>query len=502
MPLSRKPRRRATVLLLILLLAAVPLASYGAPLQPDDPLFSQQWNLFTPDAADQGPTPDIQAPLAWDITTGIPNTIIAVLDTGVDLDHPDLGGKIWVNADEIPDNGIDDDGNGYVDDVHGWDFVDGDNLPDDPDGFGTFGAGVAAAATDNGVGIAGIAWRALVMPLRVRTIDDQGRSRANVDDVVAAMDYAREKGARILQFGFYWIAPVLDETARQKLQGAIERAHAAGMLIVAPVGDDAQSGNPAPYPAALSHVLGVTATDRNGDRLEASGFGTFVDLAAPGGQVLGLSPSPPYWTTAVGTEFAVPHVTATAALIWAANPTLTPDEVADLLTQTADDRGPLGRDEFYGFGLLNAALALQETPHWLQVTPLTLRFQVDEMGVVRPPTGTILNPNTGGRTWRATTQTPWLIIEGLTETTPSFVSVSIDRRKIPNCGTYQGEIVVESTQRRAENSPQVVSVVLEFARSRCAKVFLPLLSRSRVSGLTSPSPSTRCTPGAVCRPGS
>lgn len=468
---------RVTVAALGLWLASIPLASHSAPTQPDDPLFPQQWNLFTADAAEGTLTPDIQALRAWDITTGIPEVVIAVLDTGVDREHPDLATKVWTNADEIPGNLIDDDDNGFVDDVNGWDFLDDDNQPDDLDGHGTFNASVAAAASNNGAYIAGIAWRTPVMPLRVGYTDDLGLFHARVDDVVAAIQYAAANGARIIQFGFAWMEAELSEAEWEELRQAVEQAHRDGVLLVAPVGDYAVQGSPDPYPASFPQVLGVTATDRFGERLEFASYGGFVDLAAPGSEVPGLFTQPPHWTTAVGTAFAVPHVTGTAALVWAVNPNLTPDQVKEILFQTAEDLGALGRDQFYGFGLLNAALALQETPHLLRITPLNLYFRVSETGVIQPPVQTIVNPNTSGRTWRATTQTPWLVIEGLTETTPSSVSVSIDRRAVLNCGTYQGQIIVESSQARAQNSPQVVQVVLEFARPKCEKLFLPLAVR-------------------------
>jgi subtilisin family serine protease len=153
---TRWLRRSWTLLCLLLALLAPGLGTTAQ--QPlalvNDPDFGKQWNLHDDDALNGTITPDIQAPAAWDITTGSSDTIIAVLDSGVDLDHPDLASKLWTNPGEIPDNGRDDDGNGKVDDVNGWDFVDDDNRPDDRSGWGTFMAGIAAAASNNEIGIA------------------------------------------------------------------------------------------------------------------------------------------------------------------------------------------------------------------------------------------------------------------------------------------------------------------------------------------------------------
>lgn len=445
--------------------------------QPDDPLFTEQWNLYTPDTAGQTITPDINVVPAWDVTTGAPDTVIAILDSGVDLEHPDLASKIWVNQDEIPGNGVDDDNNGYVDDVNGWDFVDDDNRPQDEGGWGTFMAGIAGAATNNGIGIAGIAWNTPIMPVRILTRDDMGQATATMDNIVAGIRYAVDNGARIIHLGFYIEEWNLTDEQRSALETAVNEAHDAGALLVAPVGDHGLAGNPTVYPAALQNVIGVTATNRNMERLAAAGYGPFVDLAAPGVNLRGLLPEGRYDPPASGSEFAAPHVSALAALIWAVNPSLTPDQVREFMRDSADDLGAPGYDELYGFGLVNAALALQITPHMLQITPREMHFQVDEFGVTSPPTQKIINPSTSGLTWQASTQARWLVIEGLTETTPSSVTVSVDLSALPNCGQYTGQIIVESNQRNRANGEQIVNVTLGFAKATCEKVYLSVLSR-------------------------
>jgi subtilisin family serine protease len=445
--------------------------------EPDDPLFTDQWNLFDSGATNQATASDINATLAWDVTTGTRDTIIAILDSGVDMDHPDLISKIWVNQDEIPGNDEDDDNNGKVDDVNGWDFANQDDWPQDDTGWGTFMAGIAGAATDNGIGIAGIAWNNPIMPVRVLTRNSVGQATARIDDIVNGIRYAVDNGARVIHLGFFIEEPFLTPDQKTRLEATVNEAHNAGALLVAPVGDRGLAGNPTVYPAALSAVIGVTATDRSRERLSAAGHGWFIELAAPGVNLLGPLPDGRYEPGGTGTEFAAAHVSGVAALIWAVNPSLTPDQVRDIMRDTADDLGTVGYDEFYGFGLLNAALALQTTPHDLRISPHELHFQVDEFGVISPPTQAIINPNTSGLTWQARTNAKWLIIEGLTGKTPSSLTVSVDTSTIPNCDRYTSQILVESNQQNVGNGTQTVEVTLEFAQARCDQVLLPLIKR-------------------------
>lgn len=464
-------------LLSLLLWAGLALtlqAASARPLaQPNDPFFADQWNLYDPGTHSQAITPDINAPAAWDVTTGTSEMITAILDSGIDLEHPDLTSKIWVNQDEIADNDVDDDNNGKVDDINGWDFVENDNRPQDEAGWGTFMAGLIGAATNNDTGIAGIAWNTPIMPVRVLTRDDVGQATARLEDIVDGVRYAADNGARIIHLGFYIEDRNLTDEQLATLETAINEARDAEVLLIAPVGDHGLDGNPTVYPAALPAVIGVTATDHNTARLAAAGHGTFVEISAPGVNLVGPLLDGRYGQGATGTEFAAPHVAGTAALIWAVNPSLTPAQVRDLMHNTADDLGAPGYDEFYGFGLLNTALALQVTPHLLQISPHELHFQIDELGVITPPTHTIVNLYTGGLTWRASKQARWLEIEGLTETTPSSVTVSVDLSTIPNCGRYTSEIIVESNQQNAVDGEQTVQVTLEFTSKTCHRVYLP-----------------------------
>jgi len=172
---------------------------------PDDPLYQDgsQWYI---DA--------VNAPSAWDSVSSDTNQIIAVLDTGVDWDHPDLDDNIWTNWDEIPGNGNDDDGNGYADDIRGWDWINNDNDPNDDNSHGTHVAGIAAAETNNGTGISGIAWGARIMPLKVL----QSSGRGSAGDIAAGIYYAYINGATVINMSFGSYSP--SQTIKSVLENA------------------------------------------------------------------------------------------------------------------------------------------------------------------------------------------------------------------------------------------------------------------------------------------
>ena len=179
-----------------------------ATVTPDDPYFFQQWGLT-----------QIGAKEAWAIEQGNAGFIIAVLDTGLDLNHPDLTGRLWVNPGETAGNGLDDDANGYVDDVNGWNFVEGNNLPQDDSGHGTHVAGIAAANGNNSIGVAGMDWNARIMPLRILNAGGAGTHA----DAAAALQYAADKGARVINmsFGAYVDAQVLRDAVAYAAQSAL-----------------------------------------------------------------------------------------------------------------------------------------------------------------------------------------------------------------------------------------------------------------------------------------
>jgi thermitase len=300
----------------------------------------------------------MQMPAAWDYTTGRPEVIIAVLDTGVDMSHPDLSAGIWTNPDEAPDNGIDDDHNGFIDDVHGWDFAADDNLPDDDYGHGTHVAGIAAARINNSIGIAGMAGRAMIMPVDVFNV-----RIGTYDSLIRAIVYATDNGARVINMS-------LGATSYSRgEQAAVDYAWSHGVVSVASAGNTGGAGvSTYHYPAAQPHVIAVAATDASDQRASFSTYGDFVDVAAPGFSVWSTYPGSSY-TSMSGTSMAAPHVSGLAALLLSLNPDLTPDLASDLIEQNADDLGAPGWDSYFGHGRINALRALAEVTPNLCPTP-------------------------------------------------------------------------------------------------------------------------------------
>ena len=332
---------------LIAALATDPSVEYAEPdyiaraaAIPNDPLFPQQWGLTK-----------INAPAAWDVVTGTQTVVIAIVDSGIDLTHPDLAGKLWVNPGEIPGNGLDDDNNGYVDDVNGWNFVHGTNNISDGNGHGTQVAGVAAAAADDGVGIAGLCWNCRIMPVRVMA--DSGVS--NYSDIAAGVTYAADKGARVINLSLGGYA------YSNALRDAVNYAISKGAVVVGGAGND-NVATPF-YPAAYENVIAVAATDADDHKATFSNYGTWVDLSAPGAVItttfLGGD-----WGPANGTSLSAPFVSGVAALVLSRWPDWTPAMVRNQLLQTADPIDALNPAYagLSGAGRVNAAAALQE-PH-------------------------------------------------------------------------------------------------------------------------------------------
>ncbi len=319
---------------------------------PDDfylPIY--QWFI------DDGGFADIRLPAAWDIERGDPSVVLAIIDTGVDTGHPDLATKIWHNPAEVPDNAVDDDGNGLVDDVTGWDFGTGDNDPrpertPDPSGIdigfhGTFCAGLAAAATDNAEGIAGAGWNCRLMPLKVSHPVDGLTESA----ITAAFAYAADQGASVISMSFGGPG---DPGVPEYFQALVDMATAAGVVCVAAAGNE---GLDTPvYPAACDDVIAVAATDIDNQCADFSNWGPWVDVAAPGSGMwssicqnyefdlldqifylflFGWDGKNPYMG-GDGTSFACPLTAGVCGLIRSRYPSLTPQQVAAHLIATGD----------------------------------------------------------------------------------------------------------------------------------------------------------------------
>ncbi|HKQ61612.1 MAG TPA: S8 family serine peptidase, partial [Candidatus Polarisedimenticolaceae bacterium] len=342
---------------------------------PDDPRFPELWGLRNVGQTGGTPGADIAATLAWDVFTGAPGLVIAVVDSGVDVEHPDLAANVFVNRDEVPANGVDDDGNGFVDDVHGWDFVHGDADPYDDSGHGTHVAGTIGAVGDNESGVAGVVWRARLLP--VKFLDARGSGTAA--DAVESIDYALDLGARIINAS--WSARGFS----QALFDAVQRADAAGVALVAAAGNDGEDNDFVPhYPASfeLPNVISVAATDPH-DRL--SGFSNYgvhsVDLAAPGIDILSTYPGGGYALSS-GTSMAAPHVSGALALILGRYPGASAADAKALLLERVDPRPAL--DGVVGTGgRLNAFLPIAASDELAPAAVADLRASFTEARRVR-----------------------------------------------------------------------------------------------------------------------
>ncbi len=345
-----------------------PNYTYKASLEPLDAYYPQQHHLR-----------QIKAPQAWSTTTGSNKVIIAIIDSGVDTDHPDLKNNIWINLKEKPNNGIDDDENGYTDDINGWDFVDNSNDPKPKltDNYtktaikhGTVVAGIAAAQSGDYQGVVGVAWQAKIMPLRVLDAVGLGDTLT----VAKAIDYAREQKADIINLSF------VGEGESLTLKNAIRRAHDAGILVIAAAGNEVESSinldtNPR-YP--VSHdgpngenwVIGVASVNSAEKLASFSNFGLKnIDLTAPGVSLFSTvyqddsdSNFKKYYESGwTGTSVSAPQVAGAAALIKAIKPGFTLSQIKELLLTNADNIDNKNKKKYknlLGAGRLNVHSAI------------------------------------------------------------------------------------------------------------------------------------------------
>jgi subtilisin family serine protease len=305
---------------------------------PNDPRYPEQWAL-----------PKIEAPAAWALARGMAAPI-AIIDTGLDLDHGDLQAKLWVNPGEIPGNGLDDDGNGYVDDVHGYDIRNDDATPQDDNGHGSHVGSIAAASSNDAFGVAGVAWDTPLMAVKVLHSNRDGTWA----DVAEGVIYAADNGARIINLSLGGTSP------NATLELAVTYALSKGCLLVAAAGNNSGA---VLYPARLPGVVAVAATTSTDQVWSGSSRGPEVDLAAPGVGVLGCD-SAGSWYLLTGTSMAAPHVAGVAALIWGLRPELPRPEPLTIMRATADDIGAPGEDDNSGAGRLNARAAVETTLRW------------------------------------------------------------------------------------------------------------------------------------------
>ncbi|NDC53753.1 MAG: LEPR-XLL domain-containing protein [Planctomycetia bacterium] len=320
---------------------------------PADPSFDRLWGLRNVGQSGGVAGVDIHAEAAWNRTTGSRGVVVAVIDTGVDYTHQDLAANIWTNPRETAGDGIDNDGDGFVDDVHGWNFVANNGNCMDDNSHGTHVAGTIGAVGNNGVGVTGVNWQVSIMPLKF--LDRSGSG--STSNAIAAVNYAthmrRDCGVNIVAANASWGGGGYSTLLRD----AIDAAGRSGILFVAAAGNSAANTDVTPqYPSAYpgTSIISVAATTRDGSLASFSNYGvTSVDVAAPGSGIYSTVPGNAYATYS-GTSMAAPHVTGTVALLAAAYPGANVAQIrAAILTGVTPLPGLAGR--VASGGLLDAA---------------------------------------------------------------------------------------------------------------------------------------------------
>ncbi len=324
---------------------------YQASALPNDSRLSDLWGLVNQSKSSGGV--DIDAEDAWGISTGSRNVVVAVIDTGVNYRHPDLRNNMWVNSAEANGQpGVDDDGNGFVDDIHGYDFANKDGDPMDDNDHGSHCAGSIGAEGDNGIGVVGVNWKVRIMALKFLT----GSGGGTLEDALKSIDYATQMGVDVMSNS--WGGGGESQTLRE----AIERAEQAGILFVAAAGNAASNNDAQPsYPASydVPNVISVAAINDRGDLASFSNYGkNSVHIAAPGVDILSTNKNSSYIKLS-GTSMATPHVSGVAALLLASEPSLSYSALKSRLLDTskplAQLRGKISH------GVLNAYNALTNT---------------------------------------------------------------------------------------------------------------------------------------------
>ncbi|MFT7678228.1 MAG: subtilisin family serine protease [Planctomycetota bacterium] len=298
---------------------------------PNDTFYNLQWGMEnTGQTTNNDPGTagfDINAPQAWDVTTGDANFVIAVIDSGMQVTHEDLAANLYTNPGEIAGNGVDDDGNGYVDDVNGWNFNRNKNDPDDKDGHGTHTSGTVGAVGNNGIGVTGVNWNCKLMPLKFL-----GPNGGYTSDAIDAIEYCTTMNVKVSNNS--WGGGGFS----QALYDAIDASRAVGHVFVAAAGNDNSNNDNSPsYPGSytVDNIISVAATTNDDGRASFSNYGAnSVDIGAPGDQIASTYKGDGYvWNS--GTSMASPHVAGVAALVYSENPSWTYGQVINRILSSA-----------------------------------------------------------------------------------------------------------------------------------------------------------------------
>ncbi len=331
---------------------------------PNDTYFSRQYGLYNDGTFTLSPSvedADIDMELAWDIEQGDSSIIVAILDTGVKLDHPELNNRIWTNSNEVINNS-DDDENGYIDDIQGWDFVNIDNNPTDDNGHGTNVTGIIGANGNNNLGYAGVDWNCKLMVCKILDQNSWGYYSWWTD----AIYYAVDNGADVINMSLG------GSDFSNLLNAAVDYAFDNGVTIVACMMNE--DNDVTYYPAGFQNTIAVGSTNPDDDRsspffwnpASGSNFGNHIDVVAPGNYIFGLNhqSNTNYNTYWGGTSQATPLVSGLSALLLAQDPTRTPADIRNIIRSTAEDQvgntieDTPGFDIYFGYGRINAHQAL------------------------------------------------------------------------------------------------------------------------------------------------
>jgi subtilisin family serine protease len=291
---------------------------------PNDPLFSSQWSLDNTGQTGGTPDDDIDAPEAWDLTTGSSSVVVGVVDTGIDYTHPDLDGNIWTNPGEVAGDGVDNDGNGYANDIVGWNFVANTNNPYDDNLHGTHVSGTIAATTNNGVGVAGIDWNARILPVKIFDSNGSGSNAWSISGV----NYAARLHASVINASWG------GGSQSQALSDAI--ANSGAVFVAASGNNGSNNDSTAFYPASYrtANEIVVASVGSSGALSSFSEYGgRTVDLTAPGESI--SSTIPGGYASMSGTSMATPHVSGVVALLASLRPGLGPVQLAQQVVATA-----------------------------------------------------------------------------------------------------------------------------------------------------------------------
>ncbi len=425
---------------------------YAMDTIPNDPGWGLQWGL-----------PKIQAPKAWDIasTTGGAGIVIAIVDSGIDRDHPDFACSNKL--------------------LPGKDFVNGDDDPQDDYGHGTHVAGIAAACTNNDVGVAGVAWAARLLPVKVLDHNGQG----SYSDLAEGIKYAVDEGARIINLS-------LGGTQHSStMSEAVDYAVSLGRLVIAAAGNCATGGsgcngliNPVMYPGAYDNVVAVAATDSNDGRAYFSEYHPYVDVAAPGMSIYSTLPNDTYGELS-GTSMATAFVSGLAALLWSADNGLSAAQVRTLIESKADDLGSPGKDIYFGVGRINAWRTLNAHVK-VSATPMQATFLADpDKGPVPAQQQiTLTTPSTQPITWTATITPPvsWLSIAEAASGSVSAAApatLTLNSTRPITYGTYQTTLVITSiTAIGARPLPVSVRATFHYVPQLYQVILFPIVKNA------------------------